>query len=75
VLLGISNSVGVWCLKMEWVPRWRAFHSVSAPGFVPLFPLDRNNSGLNFLRARIQPTNHMKLKKEIRPKCGYFNPS
>jgi hypothetical protein len=27
-----------------------AFPSVSAPFFVPIFPLDRSNSGLEFLR-------------------------
>ena len=33
VLLGISNSVGIWCLLMEWIPRcsdfWKAFPLVS----------------------------------------------
>ena len=54
VLLGISNSVGVWCLQMEWIPTWgglwMAFPTVSAPFFVPAFPLDRSNSGLKILR-------------------------
>jgi hypothetical protein len=54
VLLGISNSVWVWCLHVGWVPRWdsirMAFLSVSAPLFVPAFLLDRNNSGLIFFR-------------------------
>jgi hypothetical protein len=35
VLLGISNSVSVWCLYIEWIPRWdslwMAFPSASAP--------------------------------------------
>ena len=39
---------------MGWIPRWgslwMAFPSVSAPLFVPVFPLDRSNSGLKFLR-------------------------
>ncbi|EDL41692.1 mCG148474 [Mus musculus] len=53
-LLGISNSVWVWCLHVGWIPRWgslwMAFPSVSALFFVPAFPLDRYNSGLKFLR-------------------------
>ena len=52
-LLGIQNSVWVWCLYMGWIPRWdslwMAFLSVSAPHFVPAFPLDRSNSGLKNL--------------------------
>jgi hypothetical protein len=52
-LLGMSNIVWVWCLYMEWIPRWgniwMAFPSVSALHFVPVFPLDGNNSGLIFL--------------------------
>jgi hypothetical protein len=50
LLLGISNSVWDWCLQMGCIPRWdslwMAFPSVSAPFFVPAFPLDRSNSGL-----------------------------
>jgi hypothetical protein len=53
-LLGISNSVWVWYLHARWIPRWgslwMAFPSVSALLFVPVFPLDRNNSGLKFWR-------------------------
>jgi hypothetical protein len=34
-LLGISNTVCVWCLHVGWIPRlgnlWKAFSSVSAP--------------------------------------------
>ena len=52
--LGISNCVWVWCLHMEWIPRWgtfrMAFPSVSVPFFVPVFPLYRSNSGSKFLR-------------------------
>ena len=52
VLLGINNSVWVWCLQMGWIPMWgslwMAFPSVSALLFVPAFPLDRNHSGLIF---------------------------
>jgi hypothetical protein len=48
-LLGISNSVWVWCLHVGWIPRWgslwKAFPSVSVPLFVPVFTLDRSNSG------------------------------
>jgi hypothetical protein len=37
-----------------WIPRWGSlwmtFPSVSVLLFVPAFPLDRNNSGLKFLR-------------------------
>jgi hypothetical protein len=55
VLLGISNSVWVWCQQMGWIPRWGslwvAFPSVSAPLFVPEFTFDRRNSGiLEFLK-------------------------
>ena len=39
---------------MGWNPRWSslwmAFPSVSAPLLVPVFPLDRSNFGLKFLR-------------------------
>jgi hypothetical protein len=53
-LPGISNNVWVWCLQMGWVPRWGSlwmvFPSISAPFFVPAFPLDRSNPGLIFLR-------------------------
>jgi hypothetical protein len=53
-LLGIRNSIRVWCLQMGWIPKWgnlwMIFPSVSAPFFVPAFPLDRNNSGLKILR-------------------------
>ena len=41
-LLGICNSIWVWCLYMGWIPRWGslwvAFPSVSAPHFVSIFP-------------------------------------
>jgi hypothetical protein len=54
VLLGISNSVWVWGLQIGYIPRWgslwMAVPSVSAPLFVLVFPLDRRNSGLIFLR-------------------------
>ena len=44
----------IWCLHVGWIPRlgrlWVAFHSVSAPLFVPVFPLAQNNSGLKILR-------------------------
>jgi hypothetical protein len=50
VLIGVSNSVGVWYLQMGWIPRrsslWMAFPSVSLPFLVPIFSLDRNISGL-----------------------------
>jgi hypothetical protein len=42
VLLGISNSVGGWCLQMSGEGGlWIAYPSVSVPFFVPVFPLDR----------------------------------
>jgi hypothetical protein len=52
-LFGIRNSVWVWCLQMGWISRWSslwmAFVLASALFFfVPMFPLDRNNSVLNF---------------------------
>jgi hypothetical protein len=53
-LIGISNSICIWCLHVGWIPRlgslWLAFSSVSIPLFVPVFLLDRNNSGLKFWR-------------------------
>jgi hypothetical protein len=40
------------CIWMDprWSSLWMAFPSVSAPLFVPVFPLDRSYSGLKFLR-------------------------
>jgi hypothetical protein len=41
-LFGIHNSVWVWILYMDWIPRWgslwMAFPSDSAPHFVSIFP-------------------------------------
>jgi hypothetical protein len=52
--LGISNRVRVWCLCLEWIPRWAVFGwpflQFLLQVFVPEFPLDNNNSGLKFLR-------------------------
>ena len=49
-----SASAWVWWLHMGWIPQWgslwTAFPSVSAPLFVSVFPLDRSNSELIFLR-------------------------
>jgi hypothetical protein len=54
VLFGISNSIRVWCRQvgsiLMWGGLWMAFPSVSVPFFVSAFPLDRNDSGLKFLR-------------------------
>jgi hypothetical protein len=40
-LVGINNSVWVWCLYMGWIPRWGSlwmvFPSVSAPHVVSIF--------------------------------------
>jgi hypothetical protein len=45
-LLGICNSVWVWCLYMGWIHRrgrfWMAFPSTSPLKFVPIYLLDRN---------------------------------
>jgi hypothetical protein len=30
-LLGISNSVSVWCLQMTWIPRWGSLWMTFAP--------------------------------------------
>ena len=53
-LLSIRNSIWVWCLHVGCIPRWgslwMAFPLVSVPLFVPVFPLDRNNSELKFWR-------------------------
>jgi len=50
----ISKRVGVWYPQMGWIPRWgslwMAFPTVTAPFFVPVFPLDRNDSELKMLR-------------------------
>ena len=52
--LGIINIVWVWCLQIGWAPRWGslwiAFPSDSTPLFVHVFPFDRRNSELLFLR-------------------------
>jgi hypothetical protein len=41
-LPGIHNSIWLWWLYMEWIPRWGSlwvtFPSVSAPHFVSIFP-------------------------------------
>ena len=54
-LLAIHNSVWVWYLHLWWIFRWGrlcvAFNSVSDLLFVPLFPIDRNNSELKFCRC------------------------
>jgi hypothetical protein len=52
-LLGNCNSVWVWCLHVGWIPRWGQSLeslSVSAPQFVHVFHLGKNNSGLKFWR-------------------------
>jgi hypothetical protein len=58
-LLGISNSVWVWCLHVGWIPRWgslwMAFPSVSALLFVPEFSLDKSNSELKLWRSMGDP--------------------
>ena len=50
-ILGICNSVWVWCLHAGWIPQvgqsLMAFPSVSVWFFASVFPLDRSNSGLN----------------------------
>jgi hypothetical protein len=58
VSLGNSRSFRVWCLLTGWIPKWdgpwMALPSISAPFFfffVPVFPLDRNISGLKTLRG------------------------
>ena len=53
VLLGVSNGVcacGGWYLQMRWGGAV-SLPSVSVPFFVSIFPLDRNISGLKFLRC------------------------
>jgi hypothetical protein len=53
-LFDISNSDWVWWLHMGWTPTWgslwMAFPSISVQLFVPVFPLDRSNFRLKFLR-------------------------
>jgi hypothetical protein len=53
-IVGIPNDVWVWWLFMGCVPRWGSlwliFSSVLAPHFVPLFPLDKSNSGIKIWR-------------------------
>jgi len=50
LLLEILSGLGVcmWDGSPGGGSLWMAFPSVSAPLFVPIFPLDRNNSGLKF---------------------------
>ena len=52
--LSISNSFWVWCLHMGWIRRWGSFYIAfplgSVPLIVPTFSLEKNNSGLQFLR-------------------------
>ena len=52
--LGISNSVGVWCLQMGQISRWSdlrmVFPSASVPFFLSLFQFNSNISGIEFLR-------------------------
>jgi hypothetical protein len=52
--IGISTNVWVWSLYMGWTMRWGSlwmvFPLVSSPQFAHIFPLDRRNSGLKFLR-------------------------
>ena len=50
-LLGISNSLGVWCLHMGSL--WMAFPSVCIPFYVSVFPLHRNISGLKTLSSMV----------------------
>ena len=49
----------MWWLHLGWISRWGrlcvSFPSVSALLFAPLFPLDRNNSGLKFCRCVCGP--------------------
>jgi hypothetical protein len=59
-LLGISKNVGLWWLQMEWIPRWgslcMAFPTVSAPVFIPVFPVDRNIFGITFWVGWVAPS-------------------
>ena len=51
-LLGISNSVRVWCLRMD-LTVGQSLDGLSyslRSIFVPAFPLQTDNSGLNILR-------------------------
>jgi hypothetical protein len=53
-LLGISNSVWVWCLQIRWILKWgglwMTFPSASASLFFPVFSLDMHSPGLKILR-------------------------
>ena len=46
-LLGISNSVGAWCLQMGWIPwwggLWMAFPLVSVPFFCPCLSFEQEH--------------------------------
>jgi hypothetical protein len=60
-LLGISNSVWVWCLHVGWIlggNLWMAFPSFSALLFVPVLLLDRSNCVLKFWRWVSSPIPH-----------------
>jgi hypothetical protein len=82
-LFGISNSVWVCCLHVGWIPRWgslwMAFPPVSVLLFVPVFPLDRSNSGLKFWRWVGSPIPQWGMpnlwiwsRQVLPPLCGVF---
>jgi hypothetical protein len=54
-----------WILR--WGRLWMAFPSIFAPHFVPVFPLDRSNSGIKFLRWVSAPS----LKQNLCLTSGY----
>ena len=56
--LDTSNNAWLWCLYMQWIPRWgslwMAFPSVSAPHFVSIFtPLLGTLGSVQWLAASI----------------------
>jgi hypothetical protein len=63
-LPGISKYLGlvsVCRMTPRWDCPWMACPSVSVPLLVPVFPLDRSNSGLKFCERWVAPALNMRL--------------
>jgi hypothetical protein len=58
-----STMIELWWLHPGWIPwwgsLWMVFPSVSALLFVPAFPLDKSNSGLNFWKEWVAPSTNL----------------
>jgi hypothetical protein len=60
---------------VEWIPKWgilcMAFPSVSCALFVPIFPLDRNNSGLIKCILKSKMRDHRSFNLRMIPLQGH----